>query len=73
MTQNFQQELAVYNANLIELLPYAGRFVVIREQEIRGPFINPDQAWQAGHRRYGSAPFLVKQIRGETTFTGRAG
>jgi hypothetical protein len=73
MTPNFQQELAVYNANLIELLPYAGRFVVIREQEIRGPFNNLEQAGQAGRRRYGTAPFLVKQIQGETAFMVRAG
>ncbi len=73
MIQSFHQELAVYHANLIELLPYAGRFVVIRGQEIRGPFDTPEQAWQAGRRRYGMAPFLVKQIHAGAAFTGRAG
>jgi hypothetical protein len=73
MTQDFQQELAVYHANLIELLPYAGRFVVIRGQEIQGPFNSPEHAWQTGHRQYGRAPFLVKQIHSESAFAGRAG
>ncbi len=41
MTQDFRQERAVYHANLIELLPYAGQFVVIRGQEIQGPFDPP--------------------------------
>lgn len=65
MTQNFQQELAVYNANLIELLAYAGRYVVIRGQEIQGPFGSLEQAWRAGRMSYGAGPFLVKQIRGD--------
>jgi hypothetical protein len=73
MTQTFEQELAVYHANLIELLPYAGRFVLIRGEEIQGPFSGPEQAWQAGCRLYGRAPFLVKQIRSESALTGRAG
>ncbi len=73
MNRTFRQELAVYNANLIELLPSAGRFVLIRGQEIHGPFSGPEQAWQAGRRLYGRAPFLVKQIRSESTLTGRAG
>ncbi len=72
MTQSFQQELAVYNANLIELLAYTGRYVVIRGQEIQGPFGTVDQAWRAGRTSYGTSPFLVKQIQGETAFAGRA-
>ena len=72
MTQNFQQELAVYNANLIELLAYAGRYVVIRGEEIQGPFGSLEQAWRAGRTTYGAGPFLVKQIQGETAFPGQA-
>jgi hypothetical protein len=66
MAQDFPQELAVYNANLIELLAYPGRFVVIRGHEIHGPFASLDQAWRAGRLRYGAVPFLVKQIQGDT-------
>lgn len=72
MTQNFRQELAVYNANLIELLAYAGRYVVIRGPEIRGPFGTLEQAGRAGRVTFGASPFLVKQIQGETAFSGRA-
>ena len=72
MTQNFQQELAVYNANLIELLAYAGRYVVICGQEIQGPFGSLEQAWRAGRMSYGTGAFLVKQIQGESAFSGQA-
>ena len=72
MAQNFHQELAVYNANLIELLAYAGRFVVIRGHEIQGPFASLDHAWRAGRTSYGATPFLVKQIQGDTASAGRA-
>lgn len=73
MTQNFQQELAVYNASLIDLLAYAGRYVVIRGAEIHGPFAGPEQAWGVGRTTYGQAPFLVKRIQGEATLPARAG
>ena len=72
MSQDLHQELAVYNANLIELLAYAGRFVVIRGDEIQGPFASLDQAWRAGRSSYGTGPFLVKQIQGEMAFAGQA-
>jgi hypothetical protein len=72
MTQNFQQEMAVYNANLIELLVYAGKYVVIRGQEIHGPFGSLEQAWGAGRLSYGTGSFLVKQIQGEAALSGRA-
>jgi hypothetical protein len=73
MVPTFQQELAVFNANLIELLAYAGRYVVIRGQEIQGPFASPEQAWRAARERHGAKPFLVKQIQGETSVASRAG
>ncbi len=73
MPATFQQELAVYHAHLIELLAYTGRFVVIRGQEIQGPFDSPDQAWRAGRMRHGTGAFLVKQIHGEAGLAGRAG
>ena len=72
MTQDFQQEMAVYNANVIELLAYAGKYVVIRGDPIRGPFASIEHAWRTGRAIYGPEPFLVKQVRGGATFTGRA-
>jgi hypothetical protein len=63
MPVTFQQELAVYT----------GRFVVIRGEEIQGPFDTPEQAWRAGRLRHGAAAFLVKQVHGETGFASRAG
>lgn len=73
MSPNFLQELAVYNANLIELLACAGRYVVIRGEEILGPFDALDQAGAAGRARHGAGPFLVKQIGAEATSAGQAG
>lgn len=73
MTSDFQRELAVYNASLIDLLAYAGRYVVIRGPEIQGPFASLDQAWRAGRTRHGAGPFLVKQIGAEPSPAGRTG
>ncbi len=72
MPATFQQELAVYHANLIELLAYTGRFVVIRGREIQGPFDSPEQAQRAGQMRHGTGEFLVKRIHGEAVLAGRA-
>jgi hypothetical protein len=73
MNQSFQEELAVYNASLIDLLAYAGRYVVIRGPEIHGPFASLEQAWGVGRTQFGSSPFLVKRIQGETAMPGRTG
>jgi hypothetical protein len=65
MTPTFHEELAVYNANLFDLLAYAGRSVTIRGSEIQGPFESPGQAWRAGRAWFGARPFLVTQIHGD--------
>jgi hypothetical protein len=65
MTPTFHEELAVYYANLIDLLAYAGRYVTIRGKDIQGPFESLEQASRVGRIQYGAGPFLVKQILGE--------
>ena len=67
MSPDFRREIAVYNANLIELLACAGRYVVIRGEEILGPFGAIEQAWATGRAQYGTSPFLVKQIGAEAS------
>ncbi len=54
--------LSVYEANLIELLANEGKYVVICGEEIEGAFESYDDALEAGYRKYGLTPFLVKQI-----------
>ncbi len=70
MTPSFHHELAVYNAHLIDLLAYAGRYVTIRGKYIQGPFENPEQARRFGQVRNGAGPFLVQQIHREAPFAG---
>ncbi len=67
MSNDFRREIAVYNANLIELLAYAGCYVVIRGEEIVGPFVAIEQAWATGRARYGSSPFLVQRVGAEAS------
>lgn len=56
-------ELAVYEANLPELLGSEGKFVLISGEEIAGAFATYGEALDAGYEKYGLKPFLVKQIR----------
>ena len=58
----FERELAIYNEHLIDLLAHEGKFVVIRNEEISGPFETYENALQAGYDKYGLESFLVKQI-----------
>jgi hypothetical protein len=57
-----ERELAVYNEHLIDLLANEGKYILIRNEEISGPFETYDDALEAGYAKYGLVPFLVKQI-----------
>jgi hypothetical protein len=58
-----ERELAVYNEHLIDLLVNEGKYILIRHEEISGPFETYDDALEAGYAKYGLVPFLVKQIQ----------
>lgn len=58
-----EKELAVYDANLIDLLDNEGKYVVIHDETIDGPFDTYEDVLQAGYDRFGLVPFLVKQIQ----------
>jgi hypothetical protein len=58
----FEKELAVYDAHLIDLLDSQGKYILIRGEEISGPFETFDEALDVGYDKYGLEPFLVKQI-----------
>jgi hypothetical protein len=57
-----EKELAFFDANLIDLLDNEGKFVVVRDETIDGPYDTYEEALQAGYDRFGLTPFLVKQI-----------
>ena len=57
-----EHELSVFNAHLIDLLAHEGRFVVVKGDEISGPFDTYEAALEDGYERFGPVPFLVKKI-----------
>ncbi len=56
------QELKTYEANLAGWADRQGQFVLIRGRDILGFYPCHDDALEAGYDRFGSGPFLVKQI-----------
>lgn len=66
-------EMQVYRLHLIDMLGVndvnAGKYVVIKDEEIQGVFDSYDQALDFGYNRNGLVPFLVKKIeRNEPVF-----
>lgn len=57
-----ERELATYQAHLIDLVADEGKFVVVRGEEIFGPFASYEDALGAGYERFGPVEFLVKQV-----------
>ena len=57
-----EKEMATYQIHLMELLANEGKFVVVRGEEITGPYDAYEQSLEAGYEQYGLEPFLVKQI-----------
>jgi hypothetical protein len=43
------------------LRQYPGRFILIKNQEVRGPFDTIQEALTAGSREYGTSSFLVRR------------
>jgi hypothetical protein len=59
----FEIELEAYREHLPELLEAEGKFVLIRDRAVGGPFDTYADALEAGYSKYGLESFLVKQIR----------
>ena len=59
----YEKELETYRAKLPALLVNdAGKYAVIKGEELLGTFSTYEDALQAGYTKYGLTPFLVKQI-----------
>jgi hypothetical protein len=63
MTAVLDDELARFQEMKSDLLKTdAGKFALIRGKEFAGVFESLDTAYNEGVKRFGSGPFLVKQI-----------
>ena len=56
------EEVETYEAHLPEWLDREGQFVLIKGREIIVFFTGDAEAFEAGYKRFGAGPFLVKQI-----------
>ena len=62
-----EREIATYNAKLPELLGSAGKFVLIKGDDVLGIFEAYADALQAGYGRHAEGGFLVKRITPDET------
>ena len=61
--QALEQEIETYKEQLPSLLSEEGKFALIRGKELVGLFDTYSDALSAGYERFGTQPFLVKQIQ----------
>jgi hypothetical protein len=65
-TTGLERELEFFNKHRGEYLErFPGLFVLIRGDEMRGPFPSAEAAYEDGLRAFGLEPFLVKQVLAE--------
>lgn len=57
-----QQELETYNKALPELLQSAGKFALVKGDEVAGVYDSYSDALKIGYERFGLVPFLVKRV-----------
>ncbi len=57
-----QKEIATFNRELPVLLGKAGKFAVIKGDELVGVYDSYEDALTIGYERFGLEPFLVKRI-----------
>jgi hypothetical protein len=56
-------ELATYQRLKADLLKnHLGKFVLIKGEEFLGTFDNAGNAYEAGVKRFGKEPFLVRRV-----------
>ncbi|MFM7458878.1 MAG: hypothetical protein ACKO3R_09525 [bacterium] len=60
----FENELKTFKENLATLRERnpLGGFVVIKDSEILGVWVNRQDALAEGFKKYGSTPYLIKNI-----------
>ncbi len=65
----FEQELKTLKENLPSLKQVnpQGGFVVIKDKEILGVWLNRQDALKQGIEKYGNQPFLVRDINEQNT------
>lgn len=58
-----QQEIAAYESRRAELLRHhAGKFVLIKGDELVGAYDTQEAAYGAGVERFGNQPMLIRQV-----------
>jgi hypothetical protein len=70
-TTMLETERKYYDAHKAEWLrTHAGRFVVVKDEQLIGVYDTLDEALQAGAAEFGLVPFLVRRVgEGEQTVT----
>ena len=58
-----EQEMKTYQRELPSLLQHEGKFALIHEDEVAGPYDTYEDALKAGYEKYDLRPFLVKRIQ----------
>lgn len=62
-TTVLSRELAFFEQHKAEYLKqFPGLFVLIKDQEMKGPYPTAEAAYLAGVSAFGLEPFLVKQV-----------
>lgn len=70
----FAEESSTYEANVEQWAEeHAGEFVLIRGTEVVGFFATNEKALTEGYKRFGIAPFFVRQVtlRGQAHLVSR--
>lgn len=62
MTTELQRELDTYARSVRDWPEHAGKFVLIKEDEVVGFYSTYEDAITEGYSRFQLAPFLVKQV-----------
>jgi hypothetical protein len=59
-----EMESKYYAEHKAELLAsYEGQFVLVRGSELAGAFTTDREAYEAGLKRYGNEPFLIRRVQ----------
>jgi len=62
MNEPLKKEFDTYRAKLPELLGRAGKFVLIKDDQIEGVYDTYADALKVGYERFKLEPFMVKEI-----------
>lgn len=58
-----EKELSVFNRNRTDyLVKYRDKYLLIKDEELVGYFDTSESAYEAGIKKYGNVPFLIKQV-----------